>query len=153
MSCCSNAKNINSVEMLSNVLATTYVLLVKTQNIHWNVKGADFGYIHSLMEIHYNSLFLAIDEIAERIRMLNSDSPATMSEFLKLSCISEKLNAKSGTEMLEELKNDHECIAQGITKFLSELSKTDDFETSDLLTSRLRFHNKVVWMLKSNLSK
>ncbi len=151
MACnCSEAKN--SVEILSKLLANTYVLLVKTHNVHWNVKGSQFGSIHSLTETHYNELFNAIDEIAERIRKIGHDAPATMSEFLKLSCVSEELNATSQTDMLKALLADHETIVSGLKKGIATLSSSDDYGTVDLLTSRLASHEKTVWLLKSTLA-
>ncbi len=152
MSCCSN-KKMNSVEILSHLLANTYVLLVKTQNVHWNVKGESFGTVHSLTENHYNVLFDVIDIIAERIRMVKAIAPATMSEFLKISCISEELKAKDSKEMLKELLEDHKLIVRSLKKAISDLNDSDDFGTIDLITSRLTYHEKIVWMLTSSLEK
>ena len=84
MSLFSNKSN-GSVDVLSKVLADSYVLLVKTQNIHWNVEGSEFRSIHLMTEEHYNNLFDAIDVIAERIRMIGGKSPATFAEFSKLA--------------------------------------------------------------------
>lgn len=144
---------MGSVEILSHLLANTYVLLVKTQNVHWNVRGENFGYIHSLTESHYEELFEAADTIAERIRKIGSVAPATMSEFLKMSCVSEELKAKDAKEMLGELLEDHKTIVCGIKKAISVLDDSDDFGTVDLLTSRLMSHEKIVWMLNSTLEK
>ena len=53
---------------LSACLADTYILMVKTQAYHWNVVGPLFYSIHKLTEEHYENLFAAADEVAERIR-------------------------------------------------------------------------------------
>lgn len=152
MSCCQK-QNMSSVEILSHLLANTYVLLVKTQNIHWNVKGEDFGCIHSLTEGHYEELFDAVDEIAERLRKIGAVAPATITEFLKMSCISEELIAKDGKEMLRTLLEDHKTIVCGLKKAILALGDTDDFGTIDLLTARLTSHEKVFWMLSACLER
>ena len=57
----------NIAERLSEILAGTYGLLIKTQIIHWNTHGMRFFEIHKLTEAQYNTLFAAIDVIAERV--------------------------------------------------------------------------------------
>lgn len=51
-----------------SMLKDTYALYLLTHNYHWNVEGPKFVSLHTLFEQQYNELFLAIDEIAERIR-------------------------------------------------------------------------------------
>ena len=148
--CCCNMAEKSSVEILSVLLANTYVLYVKTQNVHWNVTGGSFGYIHELTEKHYNDMFIAIDEIAERIRMIGDYPPSKMSDFLKLSCISENLESKTDKDMLQELRKDHECMVEAIKQAIGIISNSNDFGTIDILSSRLNFHEKAVWMMKSN---
>jgi starvation-inducible DNA-binding protein len=46
-------------EALRKTLAESYVLLIKTHNYHWNVKGPQFVALHNLFELQYNELFLA----------------------------------------------------------------------------------------------
>lgn len=146
-------ENMGTVDILSCLLANTYILLLKTQNVHWNVTGEHFGYIHSLTESHYEELFKAADEIAERIRKIGAKAPATMSEFLKISCVSEELSAKDDREMLKALLEDHKLIVAGLKKAIAKLSDSDDYGTADLLTSRLTSHEKIIWTLTANLEK
>ncbi len=142
----------DSKEILSKVLANTYVLYLKTQNVHWNVKGVAFREIHLMTEEHYNNLFLAIDEIAERLRMIGERAPATFSEFTELACLSDKLESKNSDEMLTALLDDHKSMAAALKKMLGFLGNSDDFGTIDLLNVRLKFHEKTVWMLSSTLN-
>lgn len=152
MSLFSNKSN-GSVDVLSKVLADSYVLLVKTQNIHWNVEGSEFRSIHLMTEEHYNNLFDAIDVIAERIRMIGVKSPATFAEFSKLASFDEKVNSENQTEMLESLLSSHEAIQGDIISGIKQLEGSDDLGSIDVLNSRLAFHDKVVWMLKATLKK
>ena len=59
-------------ESLKKVLASSYILSLKTQNYHWNVKGPHFKQLHDLFGEQYNELNTAIDDIAERIRALGT---------------------------------------------------------------------------------
>ena len=67
-------------ESLKKVLASSYILSLKTQNYHWNVKGPHFKQLHDLFGEQYNELNTAIDDIAERIRALGA--PLTGSKLL-----------------------------------------------------------------------
>jgi starvation-inducible DNA-binding protein len=66
---------------LSNLLADTYTLYLKTHNFHWNVTGPMFRTLHLMFEEQYTELALAVDLIAERIRALGFPAPGTYGEF------------------------------------------------------------------------
>ncbi|HRE91493.1 MAG TPA: ferritin-like domain-containing protein, partial [Myxococcota bacterium] len=55
---------------LERVLADTYTLYLMTHNFHWNVTGPMFQTLHLLFQTQYNELWLAVDDVAERIRTL-----------------------------------------------------------------------------------
>ncbi len=46
--------NHEVVESLNKFLANSYVLMLKTQNYHWNVTGPQFSSLHLLFEGQYN---------------------------------------------------------------------------------------------------
>ena len=73
------------VEALSQLLADSYTLYLKTHNFHWNVTGPMFTTLHTLFETHYQELALAVDEIAERIRALGAVAPGSYSAFERLA--------------------------------------------------------------------
>jgi starvation-inducible DNA-binding protein len=146
---CTKNCNHGSFDILSRFLADTYSLLLKTHNVHWNVVGSGFGGIHSMTENHYENLFKAVDDIAERIRMIGCIAPATFEEFSKIATISDKLSAKNAKDMINELLKDHRTIVSNLKKWISELSDSQDFATVDLLTDRLGYHEKIVWMLSA----
>src|SRR3989338_6537847 len=84
---------------LGLLLADTYALYLKTQNFHWNVKGARFPELHLMFETQYRELAEAVDRIAERIRALGYLAPATFSEFLKLTSLEEEDGRISAAEI------------------------------------------------------
>src|SRR5687768_8007357 len=74
---------------VAELLASSYILYLKTQSYHWNVTGPQFTSLHLLFERQYQEFIPAIDELAERIRALNFRAPGTFREFQSLSCITE----------------------------------------------------------------
>lgn len=137
---------------LTHFLADTYAVYLKTQNFHWNVKGPLFAALHKLFEEQYQELAEAVDEIAERIRALGSNVPASFSHFSKLSSIKEELMTDiSAEEMIKRLLADHETMAKQTTSIIKKTQQAEDEATTDMLIQRLRAHEKTAWMLRSSL--
>jgi starvation-inducible DNA-binding protein len=140
-------------EALSNVLADTFTLYLKTHNFHWNVTGPMFHTLHLMFEEQYNELWLAGDAIAERIRALGCTAPGSYREFSKLTYLREPEAVLSATEMIAELLRDHETCARTARWALAIARTAVDAPTEDLLTQRLIAHEKTAWMLKSMLGE
>ena len=51
-------------DALSNVLADTFILYLKTHSFHWNVTGPMFQTLHQMFEEQYNELWLANKRVA-----------------------------------------------------------------------------------------
>jgi len=139
-------------EALSNVLADTFTLYLKTHNFHWNVVGPMFHTLHMMFEEQYNELWLAGDAIAERIRAVGCTAPGSYREFSKLTYLREPEAPPSATEMIGELLRDHETCARTARWALSIARTAVDAPTEDLLTQRLIAHEKAAWMLRSILT-
>src|SRR5574341_1873522 len=74
---------------LSKLLADTYTLYLVTHNFHWNVTGPMFQTLHLLFQTEYNELWLAVDDVAERIRTLGFPAPGTYAQFARLTSVQE----------------------------------------------------------------
>ena len=140
---------------LAELLASSYVLYLKTQSYHWNVTGSQFSSLHHLFEEQYKDFIPAIDEIAERIRALNFRAPGTFREFESLSCIKEDAVGAvlSDAEMLKNLHTAHKKIA-GEAASVEELAQAlNDGATADIMVQRRKAHEKAVWMLNAHLTR
>jgi starvation-inducible DNA-binding protein len=138
---------------LSKLLADSYMLLLKTHLYHWNVKGKMFHTIHEMTEEQYNELFVAIDEIAERIRALGFDAPGTFTEFNKLTSIQEGNGKASQEEMIADLLKSHESISRLCYEVIPVGEKAGDEVTVDMLIERITVHEKTAWMWRSFLER
>jgi starvation-inducible DNA-binding protein len=138
---------------MGKVLADTYCLMLMTQNYHWNVQGSLFRDIHLMTEEHYENIFDAVDEIAERIRALGFKSPGTMSEFNDITSVNIPNSNLSQMEMVADLLEAHETVTRSLRKALEPADNASDEATIDLITERLDFHEKTSWMLRSMLEK
>jgi starvation-inducible DNA-binding protein len=137
---------------LAHVLADTYSLYLKTHNFHWNVTGPMFTSLHAMFMTQYNELWLATDEIAERIRALGHFAPGSYSAFGKLTSIKEAPEQPpEALEMVKQLAEGHEAVARTARKIFSTVEDAGDEVSVDLLVTRMQYHEKTAWMLRSIL--
>ena len=145
----SDAERQKLAKLLSQVLADTYVLTIKTHVYHWNVVGPQFLPLHTLLDDHYNDLFKAADVVAERIRALGHFTPNSIQAMLPSSSVEEEQKSRSADGMIKQLVHDHEQIARRMRETAAVSEKLDDFVTTDMLAKRLAFHEKAIWMLRA----
>jgi starvation-inducible DNA-binding protein len=145
-------KESNLISGLSGFLADIAVLSLKTKNFHWNVTGERFHQLHLLFEGIYTDLDTAIDEVAERIRALDSFAPGSFVEFLEITNIKECSGGhKKTNEMLKELYNDFQKLNVRTQEVMKLAQDQEDEATTDLMVGRRRVQDKTAWMLKSQL--
>lgn len=147
-----NAATKTIVKHLSARLADSYLLLLKTQNYHWNVTGPNFQSLHTLFQTQYEELFLAVDEIAERIRALGEVAPGSYAQYVKIANVKEDKTApKDWKAMVKNLLADHERLVRDLRAGIEAAEAGDDVTSADVFTQRLNAHEKTAWMLRVTL--
>jgi starvation-inducible DNA-binding protein len=136
---------------LAHLLADTYTLYLITHNFHWNVTGPLFQTLHAMFEQQYTELAIAVDDIAERIRALGFPAPGTYSEYAQMSSIEEPQGVPAAEAMVKKLVEANEAVVRTARKVFPAAEQAGDESTVDLLTERLRVHEKSAWMLRSIL--
>ena len=145
------AQRLEIAAGLSQLLADSYTLYLKTHKYHWNVTGPMFQTLHLMFETQYTELSLAVDLIAERIRALGALAPGSYREFAALSSITEDDDNPTATEMIRRLVQGQEAVARTARSLFDVVDAARDEPTADLLTQRLQVHEKTAWMLRSLL--
>lgn len=143
-----------NVDLLTVILSDEMTLYIKTRKFHWNVAGESFMELHKLFEAHYTELEIIIDEVAERINKLGSNTIGTMNEFTLLSRIVEHPNKYPVQKaMMSELLSDHEMIISELRKDIDVCAdECHDLGTADLLTGIMQQHESIAWILRRYLS-
>ncbi len=136
-------------EGLADVLADTYRLLFKSHAYHWNVEGPLFYSVHNLTEQHYENMFAAADELAERIRALGHLAPSSMSDVMSRSKIIDAKGELTAEGMVMDLAQDHERLAHRLHALIEMTEGRKDAVTEDMATERSAFHEKAAWMLRA----
>lgn len=134
---------------LTEILKGTYQLTIKSHIYHWNVVGPLFRSLHELTEEHYEELFRAADVIAERIRALGHLAPIDMGSTSGFSPKSGETRHDTAREMVADLIADHEAAVKLMREAGERAGEAGDMVTEDMLTQRLTFHEKALWMLRA----
>lgn len=147
------AKSADTTETkLAQLLADSYALLGQTQFAHWNVQGPAFFSLHTIFQTQYEELFLAVDELAERLRALDVISPGGLSTLASLSSIKElPVQPHHAKDFVAHLLASHEILVETAKKLRDLAEKSGDSETQDLAIKRIQIHDKTIWMFRAFL--
>ncbi|MCB1475039.1 MAG: DNA starvation/stationary phase protection protein [Rhodobiaceae bacterium] len=140
-------------ETLSDILAKTYQLTIKSHLYHWNVVGPLFRSLHELTEEHYNALFGATDVIAERIRALGYLAPVNIVDASVFAPKKGDVDHLSADDMVRDLIDTHEEAVRAMRDAAGKAGDAGDVVTEDMLTARLTFHEKALWMLRAIIAE
>lgn len=138
---------------LKEILADSYLLMLKTHFYHWNVRGTLFKPLHDLTEEQYSEIFEAIDNIAERIRALGYEAPGTLKSYSELSSVKDARSGLSDLEMAADLLETHENLIINLRETLRTADDVEDEVTVDIMVERLTVHEKYAWMLRSFIER
>lgn len=138
-------------DSLNQLLASYQIYYQNLRGFHWNIEGRDFFELHAKFEEYYNEAAVAIDEIAERIKVLDATPYHTFSEYIEYSKIKVSANVTNGVEAVKLTLSAVESIVSQLRKLLSKASEINDEGTLSLVSGLIESHEKKVWMLKAFL--
>jgi starvation-inducible DNA-binding protein len=140
---------------LNGVLANEFVLFTKTLNYHWNITGPRFHGLHPFLEGQYRELLEVMDQVAERVRILDERPLSTVKEMYSHMEIKDgQEKAPNAETMLQNLMEDHVSIQNQLKEIVSDATICEkDPGTEDMLISLLRKHESMSWMLRSHITK
>ena len=137
---------------LNQVLADSYALLSLTHLAHWNVEGPGFFALHTAFQTQYEELFMAIDEIAERIRALDAYAIGGLSTLARTAQMKEFTSPLAQDDYVRALIAANEKLVGDAARARATAGKANDAESQDLMIGRITLHQKTIWMLKSYLN-
>lgn len=141
-----------TTEGLITLLADSSAVLSQTQFAHWNVQGPSFFSLHAFLQTQYEELFLAVDELAERLRALDVSAPGGLKTLADLSSITElEVKPYSAKNFAAHLLVCHEIVVETAKGLRDAAEASGDAETQDLAIKRVQIHDKTIWMFRSFL--
>lgn len=142
----------NTKAALKVVLADSFVMYFRAHSYHWNVEGSNFGEMHEFFSDVYEEMHGTIDTWAEQIRTLGDYAPASLMELYNYKTVAEDGSMPpSVNSMLLTLQANNQIMIANLDK-LFQVSTDDNLQNvADIAASRLDYHRKLNWMLKSYL--
>lgn len=144
-------KTNRMADSLNQVLADSYALMSLTHLAHWNIEGPGFFALHTAFQTHYEELFVAADEIAERIRALGAYALGGLGTFAKSAQMKEFAAPLSQGDYVRSLIDANEKLVADAEAARDLAGETNDPESQDLMIGRITLHQKTIWMLRSFL--
>ncbi len=142
-----------TVNGLQQLLADYQVYYTNLRGFHWNVKGKYFFHLHSKFEELYDDASEKIDEIAERILMLDGVPAHNFSDYLKLSKVKETGLVSDGDEGMKNVLETIAHLMQSERAILAAASEAGDESTVAMMSDYLKEQEKETWMLTSYFSR
>ena len=140
------------VEELGIALANTYMVLMQTQSVHWNLAGSNFYGMHKMTEAQYEDMFEAVDDIAERIRAKGHHVISGMRAYADLSGIAELDDTMlNGDSMCQHLIDANKLLCQHMKETQVLADKEGDSATADFINDRILKHEQFIWMLSATI--
>ena len=143
----------NLVDSLRVLLASNFVLYLKTHAAHWNVRGMFFLELHKMFEDQYNDLWENVDTIAEKVRELDALITLTPQEQMSLSVIDPDQTIQDGVGYIRVLLNDHNRMIMLLNKVFALAQADNNQAIMNYLADRLDAHAKMRWFLKAMVDR
>lgn len=137
--------------LLNKVLADTFVLALKTQNVHWNVEDPDFYAYHKFTQDMYEELYGAVDPIAEHIRSTDGYAVGSLGQYLQMKSIDEFVVLPRPLQAFSELLNDHQKVINVLMEAFHMAEKFMEHGLSNFIQDRMDAHKKHMWMLRATV--
>lgn len=135
---------------LKTAFASEYSFYLKAQNFHWNVEGRTFTQDHELFGKIYEEVGGIIDDFAENIRKAGTYAPASLQRFSMLSAINDETDILPAEQMIVELLQDSEKMANLFKITYKMAENNGDFGLANFLAERQDAHKKHSWMLRAS---
>jgi starvation-inducible DNA-binding protein len=136
------------VEAINPLVADAFALYVKTKNFHWHVAGSHFRDYHLLLDEHADTIFDAIDTLAERVRRIGGTTIRSISHINQLQTIQDdNEDFVPAGEMMRRLLHDNQHLAEKQRAAIAVCDKNRDSATSNALQEILDQTERRKWFL------
>ncbi|MDY6801746.1 MAG: Dps family protein [Bacteroidota bacterium] len=144
-------KNKSEIVKKLNLLLSDYEIYYQNlRALHWNIKGKMFFMLHEKYEEYYTESAEVIDEIAERILMLDETPLHTYEDFIKNASIKPVKDVKDANKSIDIVLDNNEVLLNKAYEALEVADESGDEGTLALLGDIISETEKRIWMLQSS---
>jgi starvation-inducible DNA-binding protein len=138
-------------QVINQQIANWNILYTKLHRFHWYVKGPHFFTLHAKFEELYEEAAGTIDELAERLLIIEGKPISTLKEYLQSATLEETTDVLTAEEMVQAVVSDFSQIIAELKSGREAAEQNEDIVTSDMFTDLIDKLSKHNWMLKSFL--
>jgi starvation-inducible DNA-binding protein len=135
------------VSELGVLLADFQIFYANMRGFHWNIKGKSFFALHAKFEEQYDYLAEKVDEVAERILMLDGTPENNFSQYLTVSTIKEISGVSCEIEIVNVVLDSYKTIIAKERSIVNLANQYGDDATASLISDYIKEQEKTVWML------
>lgn len=143
------ADNEKVIEALNGLLADATVFYQKLRHYHWNVEGRKFFELHAKFEELYTGWAEGIDQIAERILMVQGVPLHTLASMLKTTRLGEDESIPAAPAMVDAVLADLQALHDHAGEVVERAEETGDRGTANLMDDLRDGMEKDLWMLRT----
>jgi starvation-inducible DNA-binding protein len=141
--------NERVVDGLNRLLADATVFYQKLRHYHWNVEGHRFFEMHEKFEEIYDRWADIIDEVAERILMVEGVPLHTLKALLNAASLDEDETIPAADAMVDAVVEDLRALHARAGKVLELAEEAGDRGTANMLDDIRDGMEKDLWMLRA----
>ncbi|WP_452600143.1 Dps family protein [Pontimicrobium sp. MEBiC01747] len=138
--------------LLNDLLANYSTFYQNVRGYHWNIKGDKFFELHIKFEELYNTLFIKIDDVAERVLTLGHIPNHKYSTYLNEASIKETNEVTDPYNSVAQILEAFKVLLTKQRRILSLSAEIEDEGTNSQMSDNIREQEKLVWMYSSFLS-
>lgn len=130
------------------VLANTFTMYVRAHVAHWNIVDPNFHSLHGFLGDVYASLWEAVDDIAEHIRIVGGT--VSPSSLVSIAAVRSADPGSNWEAIRQALISDNEIVIAELQAALEAADEAENEALANFLADRLDKHAKLGWMLKAS---
>lgn len=135
---------------LQITLVDLKALSLVTKQLHWNIRGPHFKSVHEHLDLVYEDVEEAVDNVAERIAQLGESPNAQPSDLTNTAVKEVPKGFIQDQQVLEYIVERLAASSQDIRDRMAEIEDPDP-ATADLLHAVILDLEKHLWMLRSHI--
>ena len=139
------------VAALNRQVSNGFVLYTNYKQYHWQTYGPLFRDLHKLFDEFGDAVRESIDEVAERVRMIGQDPPASVSEMLELASVASAAPHSTVREMVAEARDNALIVIGELRSAAGIADERGDPGTVDVCSRLVQIHEKQEWWLRDIL--
>ena len=139
------------VQDLGRQVSNALLLYLNYKHYHWQTFGPLFRDLHKLFDRFAEDVLDSVDPLAERIRMIGQNPPATPLELMDHATVSAAAPHSTMREMLEEADRNLLIVIQEMRQAARTADEHGDPGTVDLFSRLVQTHEKHEWWARDIL--